>query len=109
MSERNEAAAKAIAGAEDWFPNWPEDFRDKYRVVAKRTLAAADAHDLANNIHRVRLDDATVERAARALWNGNTEADWDLLDESSTIAHGVKDRYRQVARAVLAAAVEAKT
>jgi nucleotidyltransferase/DNA polymerase involved in DNA repair len=79
-----------------------------YLEESEAALAAADAHDAANNVHRVSLDDATVERVARALWNGNTEADWDLLDESSTIAHGVKDRYRQVARAVLAAAVEGK-
>jgi uncharacterized protein (DUF608 family) len=99
MSTREEAAATAML---------PLVKKLEATMLAQVTLAAADAHDLANNVHRVRLDDATVERVARALWNGNTEADWDLLDESSTIAHGVKDRYRQVARAVLAAAVEGK-
>jgi hypothetical protein len=43
------------------------------RCCAELALAAADAHDLAHGIHRITLDDGTVERAARKLdseaWN----------------------------------------
>jgi hypothetical protein len=104
VTTREEAAAKEIAGVEDWFPAWPEDFRDKYRVIAKRALTAADAHDLANNVHRVRLDDATVERAARALYK-NEGGNWN------TAPDGLKDDWRKSVRdtiAALTAAVEVK-
>lgn len=59
-------------------------------------IAAADAHDTANGIHRVSLDEATVERAAQALL--------DAFYDDKTLK--VDDENRDIVRAVLAAAVK---
>lgn len=66
-------------------------------------LAEADAiiaHDAAHGIHRVSLDDATVERAARALYVHNNP-------DGGGWGPRVKKLYLDAVRAVLAAAVEA--
>lgn len=62
---RVEAAVKA------WDHYWGDRYGDEAleemgEEVAV-ALAAADAHDAANGIHRVKLDDAAVERAAIKL------------------------------------------
>jgi hypothetical protein len=104
MTTREEAAAKAVAGVEDWFQNWPENFRDKYREIGNRALAAADAHDAAHNVHRLVIDDATVERAARGMWvhMGNKADDWVYCPPED----GRKVWCMDIARAVLAAVVQ---
>lgn len=56
---------------------------------------AADAHDLAHGVHRLTIDDATVERAAEALKGARILPTW-MPDNA------LKD----MARAVLAAAVQ---
>ncbi|MDP9903135.1 hypothetical protein [Arthrobacter bambusae] len=97
---RLEAAAKAIDakspfsyGGTTW-PEWQEE--------ARAALAAADAHDRANGIHRIVIDDATEERAARALFSMvNRLASLDYLMSGKT-----RDSYVRLARAVLAAAVK---
>lgn len=59
-------------------------------------------HDAAHGIHRVTLDDATVERAARTHFERiNNGYPWAAQSDS------MKDMYRRDIRAVLAAAVEA--
>lgn len=96
---REESAAKAIFDIrDDAFDDdeWEEigsTDRELYECQSQAALAAADAHDAAHGIHRLVIDDATVERAARAL-------DAEL---SKTILPSLMD----VTRAVLAAAVEA--
>jgi len=66
-------------------------------------LAAADAHDAANGVHRVSLDEAAVEKVARTLFGaiGNNVDNWVYIPP--------EDEYRlsvmHMARAVLAAAV----
>jgi hypothetical protein len=90
MTTREEAAAKAMA---------PVVKLLEATILAQAALAAADAHDLANNVHRVRLDDATVERAAQALLD--TPGDYPGEELAMEWA-------KCMSRAVLAAAVEAK-
>lgn len=67
---------------------------DSWRDRAQ-ALAAADAYDAAHGTHRLSLDDATVERAARATW-----VQWDEADEAS------QREWSEIVRAVLAAAVK---
>lgn len=57
---RELAAAKALADEMQFSP-------DVAREAAFQGLSAADAHDAAHGVHRLSLDDATVERAATAL------------------------------------------
>lgn len=96
---REEAAAKAY-----WGDKEPDDLSVMEMVTARlradRALAAADAHDATHGIHRVTLDDATVERAARAI-NSQFTLQWEKLPE------WVREDERRIVRAVLAAAVEA--
>lgn len=65
-------------------------------------LAAADAHDTANGVHRVSLDEATVGRAVKALddnfYISRNEGEYD--------ASAVWGTTEQIARAVLTAAVK---
>jgi hypothetical protein len=114
---REEAAAKAAYGrdhreapyASIW-EDTSEMLRADYVATEAAALSAADAHDRANGIHHLTLDDATVERAAFELykddhWGQPTEwptgpfADELTLDE-------FKADYIKLARAVLAAAVK---
>jgi hypothetical protein len=99
MIERNEAAAKAMArrleeAHDDWcMENEARDpwHADSWKHVAETMLASM-------------LDDATVERAAEALWDSaNPFVRWVNLSEPLRVDPRTK------ARAVLAAAVEAKT
>jgi hypothetical protein len=62
---REEAAAKAMV---DLSVKWQTTESSE---LAQAALDAADAHDLANGIHRIALDDATVERAADILLQGD--------------------------------------
>jgi hypothetical protein len=105
MTTRLEAAAKAMHDLSDDGQQgvpYTETRRRSRERFAGYALTAADAHDLANNVHRVRLDDATVERAARALCIQDPDfvGLWGLLMDTE------RDYYRRMARAVLAAAVE---
>jgi hypothetical protein len=96
---REEAAAKAAYGrdhreapyASIW-EDTSEMLRADYVATETAALAAADAHDRAHGIHRITLDDATVERAARALMEGFNVP---------SMRHAIQE-----ARAVLAAAVQ---
>lgn len=84
---RVEAAAKAITTRYgDPVRRWKQDIDDA--IVA---LTAADQADREQGIHRVRVDDATVERVARVLQvkSYDMRIPWD--------------DYKRVARAVLAA------
>jgi hypothetical protein len=63
---RDEAAAKAIDNEFGWVPN-------KWEMV-RLALAAADAWDAAHGIHRISVDDATVERAGNALYDHREDA-----------------------------------
>lgn len=79
-------------------------------------LAAADAHDKANGVHRVSLDEATVGRAMNALYE-HREDGLTCYDHAPTSTekvwccvcgeHSITMSHRQhMARAVLAAAVK---
>lgn len=102
---REEAAAKANYEAVTGKP-WEKATERAAKLCREDSVAiikAADAHDQANGIHRIALDDATVERAARALFViENPEADWEALP----LNQWVTDIYRKRARVVLAAAME---
>lgn len=101
MKTRNEAAEEAMLQTKSRFT----------RTLAYLALEAADAHDAAHGTHQVRLDDATVERAAQAMFAEeqcdrrqklDVEGNWNSrLDDRD------RDEYRRLTRAVLAAAVEA--
>lgn len=85
---RIEAAAEALeerAENDDW--EW-------CLGDAQTALAAADAYDSANGVHRITLDDATVERAARELCGYTLSGSWPCGE--------CKDE----ARAMLSAAVQ---
>lgn len=89
---REEAAADAVYGQNyGWQFNMTEA-----EGVAEAALAAADAWDAANGVHRVSLDDATVEKAAQALL--------DAFYNDETLK--VDDEDRDIVRKILAAAVK---
>ena len=83
-ADRTEAAAKALVLYESGgcCDKWPtpcalcDCFRDENtgqraemdRQRARDALAAADAHDRANSIVRIRLDDELAEKIARLLY-----------------------------------------
>lgn len=93
---REEAAATAISKIEDGVT--PPNEID--RLFAREALAAADAHDAAEGVRRVTLDDATVERAARALAGTVFMTNWEDMKPWTQRA------FRRDARDVLAAAIE---
>jgi len=107
---RVEAAANVISESSgmrfDGFWSRVEDLESEDREYALKeasaALDAADAHDRANGIHRIALDDATVERAARALLNISrpSRCDWDEWTEDG------HKRWKAEAREILAAAVK---
>jgi hypothetical protein len=68
---REEAAREAISEAflDHSYDVWPDMENE-----AKAALAAADAHDAAHNVHRLVIDDATVERAAHVLYEHREDA-----------------------------------
>jgi hypothetical protein len=114
MTTREEAAAKAQYEAVTGKP-WEEASALSAKLCREDSAgiaAALDAHDLANNVHRVRLDDATVERAAEAMWNqeqpvkSGDRPTWDEILNDPGWEGGVV-RTREVAKVALAAAVEA--
>jgi hypothetical protein len=72
---------------------------------ARAALAAADAADREAGIHRVKVDDATVERVARALVRHR----WPtaLGDVWGSLGQGTQDDHMDQACAVLAALTEA--
>ncbi|WP_024817078.1 hypothetical protein [Arthrobacter sp. 31Y] len=106
---REEAAAKAIHQHHwgDNMENRPTETKALYRERAKAALAAADAHDAANGVHRVTLDEATVERVTESVWPFATahylQAYGETQDEAQ--ARGLRER-QLIVRAVLAAAVK---
>lgn len=93
---RIEAAARAVAKDED-ASNWDEehaDYRNGWLTRVETILAAADA---------AMLSDATVERAAIAL----ARHKWPTaMGVWNSFGQGMKDDFRDQARAVLAAAVQ---
>jgi hypothetical protein len=72
---RLEAAVKAWDHF--WGDRYGDEALEEMGDEVKVALAAADAHDRANGIHRLTLSDATVERAARRLYadSGTGKAD----------------------------------
>lgn len=96
MTTREKAAAKAVAKDED-ASNWDEehaDYQNGWLTRVDTILAAADAHDLAHGVHRIVIDDATVERAAKELCGYTLSGSWPCGE--------CKDE----ARAMLSAAVK---
>jgi len=75
--------------------------------VAYAAIGAADAHDTASGVHRVSLDDETVERVTECVWPFDTahylQAFGETQDEAQ--ARGLRER-QVIVRAVLAAAVK---
>lgn len=103
MTTRNEAAAKAQYEAVTGQP-WasaPARSAKLCREDAAAIAAALDAHDAAQGIHRLELDDEAVERAARAL-NKPYALEWEQLPD------WVQEDTRNSARAVVAALKEAQ-
>ncbi|MDQ0241209.1 hypothetical protein [Arthrobacter bambusae] len=105
---REGAAAKAVFEYDNEhapslkFEDADESSRSYYLTAQSKALAAADAHDAAHGIHRVGLDDATVERAARVLIeDGQFGVPWDDAFDRE------RAETMDLARSVLAAAVEA--
>lgn len=103
---REEAAAKALyermceallmdATLKPW-DELSEGERTSSIIEVRAELAVADAHDLAHGVHRIALDDATVERAARAL----------MYIEGYEWLTKPSEHHRKITRAVLAAAVQ---
>lgn len=66
MSTRNEAAARALhASAPTATTNY---LAHRWEPRARAALIAADTYDAEQGIHRVKVDDAAIERVARELW-----------------------------------------
>jgi len=68
---REEVAAKAICEWDQQY-TWgglgdESPMKALYEYAASMVTEALDAHDRANGIHRITIDDATVERAAKFL------------------------------------------
>ena len=90
---REEAAARAVAKDED-ASNWDEEkpwYQNGWLGRVDTILAAADAHDAANGVHRVTLDDATVDKVAAELALGDDVV--PSIDQSPSA-------YRALVRAV---------
>jgi hypothetical protein len=97
--------------SEDGKPIHPESVELNAEFeMAQVHIEAADAHDQANGIHRIALDEKTVERAARGMFAEeqcdrrqklDVEGNWtSRLDDRD------RDEYRRLTRAALAAAVK---
>ncbi len=110
---RERAAAQAIADQDR------RRLNTFHEAQARDALAAADAHDTANGVHRVSLDEATVGRAMNALYE-HREDGLTCYDHAPTSTekvwccacgeHSITMSHRQhMARAVLAAAVKEGT
>lgn len=107
---RQDAAAQAIAEQDRRRTN------TFHQAQARDALAAADAHDAANGVHRVTLDDAAVGRVMNALYDHRERGltCYDHIATSDAKAwccvcgeHEITMSHRQhMARAVLAAAVK---
>jgi hypothetical protein len=95
---RLEAAVKA------WDHYWGDRYGDEaleeMGEEVKVALAAADGHDLAHGLHRIRIDDATLERAAKSLAGVPIDQPWPQWYTASV------DRWREQTRKALAAAVQ---
>lgn len=94
---------RIAAAAEEW--GVEEGSRQFDRLVD--ALNVADAWDREHGFFRIILDEATVERAAKTLYE---LSDADHLNELAweDILPGARDYWRARARAVLAAAVDAQ-
>lgn len=66
-----------------------------------RALAAADAHDRANSIARIRLDDELAEKIAQAIHDDECSGIHDANDCWTECPEWERDIYRRNARAVL--------
>jgi hypothetical protein len=102
---REEAAAKELANDTDPRGEWEKQAQPYHRFYMDRVtpiIAAADAHDLAHGVHRIVLDEGTVERAARAL----CESIWKLPNAWVLTSDLSKRSYLIHARALLAAVVQ---
>jgi predicted AAA+ superfamily ATPase len=106
VSSREEVAAKSLEDSleEAGLAYVGVSLIDLSEVTAT-VIEAADAHDRANGIHRIAIDDATVQRAARAA-RSYTE-DW-CVDFAEVIELGPRfdEHMEAIARAVLATAVK---
>lgn len=92
--------ARAVKRWRDGKPGW--SYERKYPALADMIIA----HDAAHGIHRLVIDDATVERAAKGLRDSMVGASAMTL-QWEQLADEYREGYRTRARSVLAAAVEA--
>ncbi|MGO4583616.1 hypothetical protein AB4Z38_06975 [Arthrobacter sp. 2RAF6] len=95
-TSREEAAAKAMRHPKPNQIQYGEDLEEWVDRVMPDALAAADAYDAAQGIHRFVIDDYSVELAARALAE---------IEGFGWMSHA-GEIHRKHARAVLAAAVK---
>ena len=94
---RTEAAARAIFDEEG-----PESIDDDgAEALAMLALAAADAHDRANSIARIRLDDELAEKIAQAIHDDECSGIHDANDCWYERTEWERNIYRRNARAVL--------
>ena|SRR5213595_878225 len=95
--------AAALAWDHYWGDRYGDEAVEEMGEEVKVALAAADAHDLAHGVHRIVLDDATVERAARGLARHKWPTAMGLWE---SFGQGMRDDFKDAALAVLSAAVQ---
>lgn len=96
-ADRTEAAAKAVV---DHTLERGSVHLNITSAVAV-ALAAADAHDRANSIARIRLDDELAEKIAQAIHDDECSEHHDPNDCWTECLEWERDIYRRIARAVL--------
>lgn len=105
MTARNDGRVEAAAkGLEDVYGGEPANRADLALVT--KILAAADAHDAGQGIHRVRMDDAAVERAAKIIFPSYWNDFYNKNVSPGDIARAQDDCLAHI-RAVIAALKEA--
>ncbi|MEG9248031.1 hypothetical protein V6S67_08030 [Arthrobacter sp. Soc17.1.1.1] len=104
ITERLTAAGKALQAASPAGAPPYKGYEPRWAARANAALEAADTSDAARGIRRVRADDASVERMARAIAGEGAycgqcdyESGWDACPDCQTIT----TRYARAALAVL--------
>ncbi len=119
IMSREEAAAKAAMQRDSCNEDWPtqdeinapgscwqhvspELLRELYAEECRPVLEAADAHDAANGVRRVTLNEATMERGVKGL-RDEFSVDDAVGEYYATAVWGTPE---DIVRAVLEAAVK---